>query len=364
MVDKAARLAMCGVLLVLAACASQPTLTPAAPLESSSMEQTPSPIIEEITFRSGPFTVVGDLSLPGGSGPFPVILWVHGDGPADRTDSGSLLAFVELARRAGYAFFSWDKPGSGESTGTIDRDRLIEQRSQILLDAVATMKARPDIDERQIGVGGISQAGYVIPRALMLSKDIAFVVCVSCPGAAGNDQMAFQITALALCDEVPQEKAAEKERLLSELAGAQTFQTYEEYVRYRQILEDLAGIGSVSPEPWPVTPEDTWASNTPINERTWNPVAVVEQTRIPVLACFGDRDRKMDAIQATDAYRRALESGNPHSRVELYPGANHSLIVAETGCPDELQRMAQSGEYSFAPGFIETLDQWLRELRQ
>jgi len=360
---EAVGLTMCGVLLVLAACASQSTPT-AAPPEPSSAEQAPSPIVEEITFQSGPFTIVGDLSLPGGSGPFPVILWVHGDGPADRTESGSLLGFVELARRAGYAFFSWDKPGSGESTGTIDRNRLIEQRSQILLDAMATMKARPDIDERQIGVGGISQAGYVVPRALMLSKDIAFVICVSCPGAAGNDQMAFQITALALCDEVPQEKAAEKERLLSELAGAQPFQAYEEYVRYRRVLEDLAGIASVSLEPWPVTPEDTWASNLPINERTWNPIAVIEETTIPVLACFGDRDRQMDPIQAADAYRRALESGNPHSRVKLFPGGSHSLVMVETGCPDELQRMAQSGEYSFAPGFIETLDQWLRELRQ
>jgi pimeloyl-ACP methyl ester carboxylesterase len=307
--------------------------------------------------------VVGDLRLPGGSGPFPVILWVHGDGPADRTDSDSLLPLMELVQQAGYAFFSWDKPGSGESTGTIDDRRLIEQRSQILLDAITVMKARPDIDRRWIGLAGASQAGYVMPRALMLSKDIAFVICVSCPGMAGNDRMAFQVTALALCNEVPEEKADEKADLLADLASAQTYDTYEGYVRYREVLEALAGIASVSLDPWPVTSQETWEKNTPINERTWNPAKVMEQVTVPVLAFFGGKDRQMDPIQAAHVYRQALEQGNPHSRVELYADANHSLVMAETGCPEELCQIAQSGKYTIAPHFIKTLDQWLRQLR-
>ncbi len=44
------------------------------------------PRTEEITFKSGSFTVVGDLRTPGGRrGPNPVVLFVHGSGPADRT---------------------------------------------------------------------------------------------------------------------------------------------------------------------------------------------------------------------------------------------------------------------------------------
>ena len=50
--------------------------------------------IEEITFQSGEFTLVGDLRLPEGrKGPFPVVLFVHGDAPgANRTFFGGVPA--------------------------------------------------------------------------------------------------------------------------------------------------------------------------------------------------------------------------------------------------------------------------------
>ena len=44
------------------------------------------------------------------------------------------------------------------------------------------------IEPGQIGLWGISQAGYVMPRVLLQSKDIAFMIAVSCPGMAGVDQ--------------------------------------------------------------------------------------------------------------------------------------------------------------------------------
>ena len=75
--------------------------------------------VEEIAFESGSFHVVGDLRLPEGKGPFPVVLFVHGDGPLDRTVSGYYLPVMERMLRAGYAVFSWDKPGAGESTGQL-----------------------------------------------------------------------------------------------------------------------------------------------------------------------------------------------------------------------------------------------------
>lgn len=40
---------------------------------------------EEITFHSNSFKVVGDLKLPEGEGPHPVVIFVHGDGPNNRT---------------------------------------------------------------------------------------------------------------------------------------------------------------------------------------------------------------------------------------------------------------------------------------
>ena len=91
------------ILLALAACASQPANTPtpvptslpATPtsrppaatlpaIPSVTVAEAQQPGSEEIKFQSGVFNIVGDLRLPEGIGPFPVVLFVHGSGMADR----------------------------------------------------------------------------------------------------------------------------------------------------------------------------------------------------------------------------------------------------------------------------------------
>ncbi len=91
--------------------------------------------------------------------PFPVVLFVHGSGPADRTLFGYYLPVMERMLKSGYAVFSWDKPGYGESTGKLSDARVYHQRAQIILDAIMVMKKHPDIDHQRIGLWGTSQVG-------------------------------------------------------------------------------------------------------------------------------------------------------------------------------------------------------------
>ena len=90
----------------------------------------------EVRFRSGDFDLVGTLHLPAGQGPYGALVLVHGSGPQTResTPSSGLIRrrFVE----AGYAVLSWDKPGSGESTGEFDHEYGKTQRATILTDAI------------------------------------------------------------------------------------------------------------------------------------------------------------------------------------------------------------------------------------
>ena len=349
------------------------------------------PRIEEISFESGPFYVVGDLRLPEGTGPFPVVLFVHGSGIDARPSAGAYEPTMERMARAGYATFAWDTPGAGESTGQFSRTRRLHEKAQILLDAIEMLKARPDIDRHRIGLKGASQAGYVMPLVLSQSEDIAFLICISCPGMSGVDQTTYQAMALAICAGVPEEQADRRAELLAELDAARSYETYEEYVRYRQVIGDLLAIASNAPQGYgfEVVPEEAWLLNDPEIEDWWNPIEVMQQTTIPVLAIFGDRDPRMDPIQATYAYRQALEqAGNPKSRVELFPKANHDLVVSETGCPDDDIRLleqyvkdrgyaslneaqealqkdpGQMSEYPFAPGYLDTIEAWLKDLRR
>lgn len=317
---------------------------------------------KEIVFYSGPFKVVGDLILPAGSGPHPVIIFVHGDGPNSRTSGVTYPPIMDRMLRAGYATFAWDKPGTGESTGRIDRNRLLEQRSQIVLDAVQEIKKYAEIDDGKIGLWGISQAGYVMPAVLSKSEDVAFMIAVSCPGEAGVEQGAYLVSRQAVCAGLPEEDAEQVEHLLSAVERAQT---YEEYVRIKQqlaaypVLSKLEYLGLNMR----IRLEEDWHINDPTGDYFWDPMEVIGQTTFPVLAFFGEKDTQADPIQGERAYRSALtRAGNTNFRLELIPNADHNLILSETGCIEERNKRSRNEWQNYSPRYLEILEEWLRSL--
>ena len=320
--------------------------------------------IEEITFVSGTFKIVGDLRLPAGRGPYPAVIFVHGDGPNSRISGGTYPPIMERMAQAGYATFAWDKPGTGESIGEIDQAHLGEQRAQIVLDAVDVLKAHPDIDTRQIGMWGISQAGFVMPRVLLQSDDIAFMIAVSCAGTAGVDQGAYLVSAQAACAGVSAGEVQEMRNLLSEIERAPT---YEAYVQLKQKLDSIPGIDSAAIFGYKmgVKPEAEWHGHNPESEYFWDPIEVIEKTTIPVLAFFGEKDTQVDPVQGAQAYRHALaRAGNLNFRVELLPGVDHNLILSETGCLDEREKRSRSEWTNYAPEYLDILEAWLREIKR
>jgi pimeloyl-ACP methyl ester carboxylesterase len=321
---------------------------------------------EEITFHSGPFTLVGDLNLPRGRGPFPVVVFVHGDGPNDRTSGVTYPPIMERMWRAGFATFAWDKPGTGESTGEIDRSRLQHQRAQIVLDAIAVLRQRADIDPEWIGMWGISQAGYVMPRVLQQGGDVAFMIAVSCPGVPGVDQGAYLLTAQAVCAGLPEKDRSEVEHLF---AAVERARTYEEYVRLKTAMADYPALGSMgdllSVRVDFIRTQEDWHLDDLAGDYYWDPMTVIETIPIPVLAVFGDRDTQIDPVQGAEAYREALaRGGNPHSRVELVPGTDHNILLSETGCLAERRRRSRDGWRNYPSGYLDLIEEWLTALRR
>jgi pimeloyl-ACP methyl ester carboxylesterase len=294
------------------------------------------------------------------------VVFVHGDGPNDRTSGVTYPPIMARMWRAGYATFAWDKPGTGESTGEIDRSRLQHERAQIVLDAIEVLRSRADIDPQWIGMWGISQAGYVMPRVLQRSGDVAFMIAVSCPGVPGVDQGAYLVTAQAVCGGLPEEDRREVEHLFSAVERART---YEEYVRHKRALaaypavESLEGLLNLRVDF--IRPREDWHLDDLEGDYYWDPVTVIDTITIPVLAVFGDRDTQIDPVQGAEAYREALaRGGDPRSRVELVPGTDHNILLSETGCLAERERRSRDGWRNYPPAYLDLIEEWLTGLRR
>ena len=314
---------------------------------------------EEITISAGDFTVVGDLYIPVKGARHPVVVWVHGSGPLTRQMMVPLLKpQIEVFLKAGFAFFIDDIPGSGSSKGTISN--VYHDRTMILCQEVDTLKRSPDIIPSQIGVAGHSQAGVVMPLALKSSSDIAFMIAEACPAENATEQESYLLEKFMICENYPPEEAQKAGKLNRQRYYAENYKDYREAAEYinnhpaAQLLQIII----------PLVAEDKFTPPDKSAGTFMDPMKIIAQTRIPVLALFGEKDNNVDPVQGVEAYRKALRAaGNKFYRVEMIPNANHLLYSTQTGCVRELMGQVQKGEPDFAPGTLTVLAGWLEELR-
>jgi len=134
----------------------------------------------------------GTAYLPSGSGSFPAVVWISGDGPQKRLTFGPLVtAFLD----AGVAFLSYDKRGVGESDGVCCPGDYghFNLLAADAIGAVNTLRAMPDIDPRHVGLLGASQAGWIVPLAAIRSKSVAFTALADAPAVSQGEELLYSL---------------------------------------------------------------------------------------------------------------------------------------------------------------------------
>lgn len=327
-------------------------------IQTRTSNEVPSHDIEKFAFESRHFNVVGELRIPSRDGKHPLVIMVHGDGPAYRT---YFFVLKKCFLRAGYATLMWDKPGFGQSKGKFSPQHLINERAEILLNAIGNIKNHPRINSDHIGVWGISQAGYVIPMVFPKTDDIAFMIMVGCPGENGIYQTAYLIRRQLEFEDVSEEEARQAENNFVQLYLAESF---DQYIKHAKPLYDnpvQRRLGFVSA----LWDETNWKPHSPEEETFFNPIDIIEKILIPVLAFFGEKDTQVDPIQGVDAYKKALiKAGNKNFRIELIPNADHNIILCDTGSMKERQSRSSKEWQNYAPEYLEIMEDWLKELSQ
>jgi dipeptidyl aminopeptidase/acylaminoacyl peptidase len=320
--------------------------------------------IQAIHFKSqeGRFDIAASLYLPSNKGKYPLLIFVHGSGPAQRSFSRGFLEFMQRFHRAGFACLYYDKPGFGQSSGEFRDNHLFEDRAAILLEAVNRMKKHPNIRSDRIGFWGISQAGYVMPLALEKSEDIAFMIAVSCPGTDSANQSAFLVRAQHICEGHGEEEAEKAYKYFIQRLRARNYVEYSEAAAY---LVDNPIMKSLD---WGqhVKSEEEFSPYPPASEVFFDPMPLIARHKIPVLAIFGDKDKNIDPFQGFEAYRKAIQAaGHPLSEVKMFDGAGHTLRAVKTGCMNEMRELRRSGRRPpVVPGYFEIQIDWLKRLAE
>ncbi len=257
-------------------------------------------------------TIRGTLTLPAGDGPHPAVVWVHGSGRASRAGGG---VWAQFFPDRGFAFLAVDKRGVGESDGKYEmpdggHDNVphMMRRARDVRSAVAALKARDDVDGEEVGLSGISQAGWVIPLAAE-HGEVAF--CITLSGGATRIGYESRFSKLAAENE-----SSAKNRTIDEAYAA---------------MEDF-------------------------RPRDYDFRKHFAAVSCPALWLYGDRDRSNPSRLCVELIEAIAREGGNDFTVKLFPTANHGLKVARLGGARE---SAMLGRYE--PELFVTAVRWLKE---
>ena len=312
---------------------------------------------------------VGLIDIPTGKQPTSLIVIVPGDGQT-KIDSGSWYRgisahFVQM----GLACCLWDKAGCGESEGEYDQQQTVTSSAKEVLAAMAELRRQKIPGSENMGLWGISRAGWICPLVIAEDPSIAFWISVS--GVDGEDNNTYLLEKnLAIQGRTPDQVKV----LISEYrAGNRIFWeggAYEEYLKAtRNISQDPYNI-KLHGEPYASKEEylrDQAAAMQKFrfNDRTASIILVpgfsdiLKRISCPVLAIFGERDSQVDWRRTRALYRKTIGL-NPKGglTIKTFPDGNHPLMKCETGGMNENLEI-----YGWQPceGYYEAMSLWLKE---
>lgn len=303
---------------------------------------------EDVRFSNADVRLAGTLISPVTTRKHPAIILVHGSGSQNRE---YILPWARFLIRRGMAVFGYDKRGVGESTGNWNSASFDDLAGDVVA-AFDYLKTRSDIDATQVGVLGISQAGWIMPLAAVRAKGLAFLISISGAGVPVAETTLDQARNELTLTEMPAQNVEQIMNLLNlQLAYARTGKGWDEYAAARQQV--VAKMGA-APDTIPGTPEHPyWQFIKRIY--FYDPGPTLRQLQVPTLALFGELDNNIMAAKNKAAWGAALEAaGNLDYTLTILPNANHDQMEAKVGSNAEMKSLRR-----LVPAYFTTVNAWL-----
>ena len=129
------------------------------------------------------------------------------------------LVLADYLTRRGIAVLRVDDRGVGGSSGKVVSSTSEDFAGDVEA-GIATLKARPDIDPKAIGLIGHSEGGIIAPLVAARSSDVAFIVLLAGTGLPGDEILTSQLGLILKASGADQEKLDEGVRTQRRLLAA------------------------------------------------------------------------------------------------------------------------------------------------
>jgi uncharacterized protein len=300
---------------------------------------------QPVSFNDGEVRLSGVLLLPSGSGPFPAVVFAHGAGPATH-DEPAWVLHANAFLSHGFAVLSYDKRGSGKSTGDLDLADY-DDLANDLLASIRYLRTRPDIIGREIGILGRSEGGWVGPLAASQDPAIAFVIMSSGAALGPLDENLYWVKstlhAEGATDSVVEQAVRFKRdqwafyRGVAEghFAGARAAAIRDSLLRREQAFTKLQPVYFASVMNPATTPRREFEVSA--HEMYYDPGPILSRLQAPLLDLLGANDEVVDP-SSTITRLEDLRAAGHDVTWRIYPGVDHTLVVMQgdqiVGYPD------------------------------
>lgn len=323
---------------------------------------------EEVVFRnvSADVTLAGTLTLPNGTGPFPVAVLLHGSAPLDR-DAAMLghkpfLVWADHLTKQGIAVLRYDKRSAGKSTGDYSTSNL-EDFADDALAAIEYLKTRKEIDKQQIGLIGHSEGGMTAVLANSKTQDVAFIVLLASPCVNWEELVLEQEKAFQQVDGVSEEMMS-RTRLLRQQIFSILKREPNREIAENEILKLLAQLAPsekkvVESYYGPIEGQAPFFNSVWFRfNLVYDPANALKQVKVPLLALNGELDLLVSPAQNLTRIAQVLEeAGHTDYTVVTLPKMNHGFQTCEIGTMAE----GATIEETTAPIVLNIMSKWILE---
>jgi pimeloyl-ACP methyl ester carboxylesterase len=317
--------------------------------------------------------LAGTLTLPPGSGPFPLAILISGSGPQDRNstlfDHQPFWVWADHLTRQGIAVLRYDERGVGQSPGDFARATSVDFADDVAA-AVRFARQQPAIDPQQVGLIGHSEGGLIAPWVAAQDPQVAWIVLLAAPGVNGEQILYSQGQLIVAAEGGDADQLRQQRQIQAHLFQAVKRIPAEDWTEemendlVAQLREELRDSGVE------ISADDERNLEVAIRNGlkqinapwfrhflTYEPAPTLERVRCPVLAINGSLDLQVDPALNLPKIQAALEQGgNADVTVQELPNLNHLFQTCDSGA---ISRYAQIEE-TLAPAALEAVSAWIR----